>query len=82
MKVVLVVVEKKTIVFGKGDFSSFGPHGETLYHHLADKETETQRGPPICPEVTQLMNVWAGIQAQSCYTSEPELFILTLSYQI
>lgn len=36
------VMEKRTIVFGKADLTHSN-HGETLYHHLADKETETQR---------------------------------------
>lgn len=43
MNVVLMVVEKKTIVFGRETFNSFGPHGEALYHHLADKETDSER---------------------------------------
>lgn len=34
---------KENYCVWKGDFNSFGPHGEALYHHLADKETDSER---------------------------------------
>lgn len=49
-------MENITVVYGKENMNSFSLRGEAPYRRLADEETETQRGPPTCPDVTQLMN--------------------------